>query len=317
MAHEVENMVYVGKRPWHGLGIEVPAETCLNIAEAITAAGLNWQVGLKHIYTEDMGHLSVGILDHYVTYRQTDNAILGIVGTDYRPLQNIQAFNWFQPFLDAKAATIETAGSLSGGKRIWVLARVKSRPWAIKGNDEVSNYILLSNSHDGSLAVRVGFTPVRVVCNNTLCMAHQSEASKLIRVRHTSRILENLESIREIMDLANKEFEATVEQYRWLAKKGINAEDLEKYVRVVFDLKENSESKKVVPTIVSLFESGIGSDLTGKTYWGAYNAVNEYLNYFRGNNQNSTLNNLWFGDSAQINKKALTVALDMAGIAQN
>jgi hypothetical protein len=119
------------------------------------------------------------------------------------------------------------------------------------------------------------------------------------------------------MDLANKEFVTTTEQYRALAKKDINAKDLDKYVRVVFGLKENSESKKVVPTIVNLFESGRGNELAGKTYWGAYNAANEYLNYFRGNSQDNTLNNLWFGDSAQLNKKALTVALEMAGVRQN
>ena len=314
MAHEVENMVYVGEEPWHGLGTKVPDGKRLSITEAITAAGLNWEVGLRHIFAGDVdGRIRVGIHDRYATYRETDNAVLGIVGAGYRPLQNEEAFYWFQPFLDAKAAAIETAGSLRGGKRIWILARVEIGQEAIKGDDEVRNYVLLSNSHDGSLAVRVGFTPVRVVCNNTLCMAHQSEASKLIRVRHTSRVLENLDGIREIMDLANKEFVATVAQYRALAKKDINAKDFEKYVRVVFDLKENSESKKVIPTIVSLFESGIGNDLTGKTYWGAYNAANEYLNYFRGNSQDNTLNNLWFGDSAQINKKALTVALEIAG----
>jgi phage/plasmid-like protein (TIGR03299 family) len=314
MSHEIENMVYVGNEPWHGLGTKVPEEKRLSINDAIIAAGLNWEVGLRHIFTVDDRNKRVGILDHYATYRKTDNAVLGFVGANYCPLQNIEAFNWFQPFLNAKVATIETAGSLRGGKRIWILARVESGPKAIKGNDEVRNYILLSNSHDGSLAVRVGFTPIRVVCNNTLCMAYQSEASNLIRVRHTSRILENLDGIKEIMDLANKEFVATVTQYRALAQKEINAKDLEKYIRVVFDLKEHSESKKVIPTIVDLFESGIGNDLAGKTYWGAYNAANEYLNYFRGNSQDNILNNLWFGDSAQINKKALTVALEMAGV---
>ena len=317
MAHEVENMVYVGKEPWHGLGTKVPKGTRLSITEAIKAAGLNWEVGLRHLYTEDEKNIRVGILDHYATYRKTDNAVLGLVGADYRPLQNIEAFNWFQPFLNAKVASLETAGSLSGGKRIWVLAGVERNPEAIRGNDEIRNYILLSNSHDGSLAVRVGFTPIRVVCNNTLCLAHESKASKLIRVRHTSRILENLEGIRNIMNLANKEFMATVAQYRALANKDINAKDLDKYVRVVFGLQENSQSKKVIPTIVNLFESGIGNELAGKTYWGAYNAVNEYLNYFRGNSQDNTLNNLWFGDSVQVNKKALTVALEMAGIGQN
>jgi hypothetical protein len=83
--------------------------------------------------------------------------------------------------------------------------------------DEVEKYLLLSHGHDGSLAVRVGFTPVRVVCANTLSMAHGSDASKLIRVRHSKSLHENLANIREVMNLANAEFEATAEQYRLLA----------------------------------------------------------------------------------------------------
>lgn len=307
MAHEVESMMYVGDEPWHGLGNAIPSGKELSIEEAIVAAGLNWEVGLKHLYTEDR----IGIHGHYATYRKSDNSILGVVGADYTPLQNREAFNWFQPFLDVKAATLETAGSLKGGKVVWILAKGKNKPEQVIKSDEVRNYILLSNSHDGSLAVRAGFTPIRVVCNNTLCRAHESEASRLLRVRHTARVVDNLESIREIMNLAQKEFIATIEQYRALASKGINASDLEKYVRVVFDLKEDSKSKKVVPAVVSLFESGKGSNVAGKNYWGAYNAVTEYLNYFTGKSQDNRLNSLWFGSGSQLNKKALNAALKM------
>jgi phage/plasmid-like protein (TIGR03299 family) len=182
----------------------------------------------------------------------------------------------------------------------------------------VEHYVLLSNSHDGSLAVRVGFTPIRVVCNNTLCLAHESKASKLLRVKHTSRVRENLEDIRETIDLAQQEFVATVAQYKQLASKQINGTDLVKYVRLVFGLKERERTpvqekqEKIVPSVVWLFEEGRGSRRAGSNYWGAYNAVNEYLNYFRGKTQDNTLNNLWFGDSAQINKKALNIAMIMA-----
>ncbi len=157
----------------------------------------------------------------------------------------------------------------------------------------------------------ISFTPVRVVCNNTLSLAHESQASRLLRVRHTARVIENLESIREIMDLARKEFFATVEQYRVLKGKGISEDNLVKYVRTVFDLAETG-GKELIPNIAYLLEYGRGSKEAGKTYWGAYNAVTEYLNYFRGKTQDSTLSSLWFGDSSQVNKKALHVAMQMA-----
>jgi phage/plasmid-like protein (TIGR03299 family) len=314
MGHEWESGMYVGETPWHGLGVSFPKGTNLNIEDAIVAAGLDWEVELREIFTQDKRGAVLGIDDYYATCRKTDNTILGVVGAEYIPLQNKEAFAWFQPFLDEDTATIETAGSLRGGKRVWILAKIRDNALAIKGDDKVQNYILLSNSHDGSLAVRVGFTPIRVVCMNTLTLAHESEASKLLRVKHTSRMIENMEDIREIMNVAQREFVATVKQYEKLAKKGINEEDLQKYVKEVFDIKDATKSKKIIPAVVKLFESGRGSELAGKTYWGAYNAVNEYLNYERGTTRDGRMDSLWFGESYNINKKALNTALANCGV---
>lgn len=311
MAHLVESMMYVGKEPWHGLGRRIPEGKRLRIREAIVAAGLNWEVELRHLYTEDRRGKKVGIVNQCAVCRKKDDSVLGIVGRDYVPLQNSDAFAWFQPFLDTGDVTLETAGSLKGGSMVWILARIRAGELAVNDGDEIAHYVLLSNSHDGSLAVRVGFTPVRVVCNNTLCLAHESEASKLLRVRHTSRLIENLEYIREIMDLAHKEFYATVEQYRTLMKKDINQDDLIRYVRTVFDLPKTG-GRELIPNIIYLMEYGRGSKEAGNTYWGAYNAVTEYLNYFRGKTQDNRLSSLWYGDSSMVNKKALDVALEMA-----
>lgn len=115
MAHEVETMMYVGKEPWHGLGVRIPEKTGLSVHEAILAAGLDWKVELRHLYTEDSQGHGIGILNHHCTCRTTDNRVLGIVGRDYTPLQNGEAFSWFQPFLDTGMATLETAGSLKYG----------------------------------------------------------------------------------------------------------------------------------------------------------------------------------------------------------
>ena len=318
MAHEVESMMYVGKTPWHGLGVAVPDGNELSIKEAVVAAGLDWEVELRHIFTEDDKGSLHGVLNHYASCRKRDNAVLGLVGKDYRPLQNRDAFRWFQPFLESGEATLETAGSLKGGSRIWVLARIRRDPLIVGKEDLMRHYVLLSNSHDGSLAVRVGFTPIRVVCNNTLCLAHESKASKLLRVKHTSRVLENLEDVRDTIDLAQQEFAATVKQYRRLASRQINSTDLVKYVRIVFGLKERprtpaqEKQQKIIPSVVRLFENGRGSRTAGTNYWGAYNAVNEYLNYFRGKTQDNTLSSLWFGNSGALNKKALGVAMRLA-----
>jgi len=313
MAHLVESLMYVGKTPWHGLGTPIPEDKQLSVREAIVAAKLDWQVELRPLYTENPGGgAKSGILDHYAVCRTSDNAFLGLVGPDYVPLQNEEVLEWFQPFLDSGSATLETAGSLNGGRQVWALAKIRDDKMDVGKDDPVAHYILLSNAHDGSISVRVGFTPIRVVCNNTLTLAHYSKASQLLRVRHTSGLHYNLELIREIMNVAGREFSATVAQYRRLQKRGIDSSGLERYVRVVFSLPEDKGGKELIPNIIYLFENGRGSKEAGRTYWGAYNAVTEYLNYFRGRTQDNTLGSLWFGESTRISRQALTTALKMA-----
>lgn len=311
MAHLVESMMYVGQTPWHGLGRKIPDGKKLSVREAIVAAKLDWQVELRRLFIEGLEEVQSGILDQYAVCRTSDNAFLGIVGPGYVPLQNEDALQWFQPFLDAGEATLETAGSLKGGRHVWALAKIRDGNMTVGKRDSVAHYILLSNAHDGSVTVRVGFTPIRVVCNNTLSLAHDSKASKLLRVKHTFNLHDNLKLVREIMNVARGEFNATVGQYRHLQRRSIDAAGLEKYVRVVFDLSGKS-SRELIPNIVYLFENGRGNREAGRTYWGAYNAVTEYLNYFRGRTQDNTLSSLWFGESAQINRQALAVALKMA-----
>jgi phage/plasmid-like protein (TIGR03299 family) len=141
-------------------------------------AGLDWEVELVPLITAD----TQSQVAHRAVRRTSDARVLGVVGPRYAPLQNKDAFGWFQPFLDVREAALHTAGSLKSGSRIWVLAKLNRDPLVIAEGDTVEKFLLLSHGHDGSLAVRCGFTPVRVVCANTLAMAHGSDASKLIRM---------------------------------------------------------------------------------------------------------------------------------------
>lgn len=324
MAHEIENMMYVGDTPWHGLGTRFVEPPSLD--DAMVAAGLDWKVEINPIFD----HWGGEIPDKYSISRkvkvdggilgENELAHLGIVGGRYEPLQNVDAFKWFEPFLDDGLATIETAASLKQGKRVFVLAKIKGDPDVIGKNDEVSRYILLSNSHDGKQAVRAGFTPIRVVCANTLSWAIKDKSSSLIRVNHSAQLKDNLEALRNTMNLANQQFEANAEQFRWLASRQINFYDLKEYIKVSLELqtsvKANGQEREnnALNKVISLFEGGRGSDLaTAKgTYWGAYNAVNEYLGYFQGKGQETRVNSLFFGRGNLFNKKALNTAMAMA-----
>jgi phage/plasmid-like protein (TIGR03299 family) len=309
-------MAYFGGLPWHRLGTALEEADLYDWPSASKKAGLDWEVELVALVTAD----TQAQVAHRAVRRTSDSKVLGVVGPRYAPLQNKDAFAWFQPFLDAKEAALHTAGSLRNGARIWVLAKLHRDPLVIAPGDEVEKYLLLSHGHDGSLAVRCGFTPVRVVCANTLAMAHGSDASKLIRVRHTESVLENLANVREVMDLANAEFQATAEQYRRLARKGVNQADLRKYVKRVLKIESEEDIsarlKSLMEEIVGLAEAGRGNDLPSVqgTLWTAYNAVSEWLTYQRGrSSDDNRLNSLWFGAGALTNRHALGVALDMAG----
>jgi phage/plasmid-like protein (TIGR03299 family) len=316
MAHEVETMMFAGDVPWHGLGIRV--ESAIDSNDAIRKAGLDWTVSLERMFTCE----GIQIDTHRAVRRETDGKVLGVVGNRYKPLDNAHAFAWFDPFVRAGMASYEAAGSLRGGARVFVLAKLNREDSVIvaKSDDRVQKFLLLSNGHDGSLAIRVGFTPVRVVCANTLAAAHGDHASKLIRIRHSGDVVGALDDIRTAVNTADAEFEATAEQYRTLARHNINAADLRKYVSSVFELDEPSpkadgtpRASRVMEAVTQAFDSGAGNDLPGVkgTWWAAYNAVTDYLSHTRGTDSESRLDSQWYGDSAAKNTRALQYAYQM------
>jgi len=341
MAHEVESMMFVGETPWHGLGkrlIDAPK----TVEEALIAADLNWDVKVFPLYakipletTDEAGRkqflqLPVG---GRAVIRTSDNSVLGQVGKGYTPVQNREGFAFFNTALESGLVNIETAGSLRGGKRVWMLANILNTEADVVNGDPVKAYFLVSNSHDGTLAVRVGFTGVRVVCQNTLSLAHHEGKGKLIQVRHTKNVKDALGKLQEIVDWQRGTFAASVEQMRFLASKGCNAETLRKYVELVFEpelknrnkdtaavsedaAEEQSEESidKLMEKIEPLFVGGRGNAMPGVagTLWAAYNAITEYQTWDRGRSADTRLNSLWFGANKKTNERAFEVALQLA-----
>ncbi len=317
MAHQLEivngkaSMFFVGQTPWHGLGTKL--DTPPTIQEGLVAAGLDWKVGMKNLVTVD-GQA----VDHRATYRMSDGKIFGVVGPGYTPLQNTDAFGWFQPLVSSGEVSLHTAGSLQEGRKVWVLAKVNAPALEIADGDMVERFVLLSNSHDGTRAVRAGFTPIRVVCANTLRMAHDdaSGETKLVKLLHTKNVTTALDQLRETMQVANARFEATAIQYRKLARFAVSKADLRKYVKIVLGVEKEDEKELPGQTmtkireILMLAEKGKGND--GKTLWAGYNGVTEYLGYQFGRSQDRRMDSLWFGQNASLSQRALDIALTMA-----
>ena len=192
MPANVETMFYVREKPWHGLGTEV--KEAPTSADALVYAGLDWIVDQKNVYAED-GALISG---YKVNLRSTDNATLGIVSDRYKVVQNEDAFQFTDDLLGA-GVTYETAGSLQGGRKVWMLARMPQR-YIIAG-DEIAPYLVVISSHDGSSGVKVAMTPIRVVCQNTLNLALGS-AKRVWTTKHTENVMSRVHEARETLMLA-------------------------------------------------------------------------------------------------------------------
>lgn len=339
MAHELEikkdgtaSMFYTGETPWHGKGQKL--DNPPTAAEAIRAAKLDWTVSVHPMETwltnKDGNEICIAAETRMVV-RDSDNKRLSEVGPRWHPLQNEEAFEWFDPFLKSGECSLETAGALFGGERIWVLAKLNRDPMVIVGDDTVNKYLMLSNNHSDKRSARVALTPQRVVCWNTLSAAFNNKSTKFLSVRHTSKIKDNLDAVREIINTANADFEATAEQYRALTKMQVDQNTLKKYVKLVFKDDDSENEKEVINDdskrkysmkeddsrlienkIIPLFENGKGAKLPGVrgTMWSAYNAITEYLSWSAGRSADARLDSLWFGQNAGVSKRALDVALD-------
>lgn len=299
--------------PWAGIGKQVDeAET---VTDAMQKAGLDWTVSKEPMFLADGREVT-----QKAVVRSDTKDVLGYVTPKWTPYQNADAFNWFEPFVESGEVQFSTAGAFKQGRITWILAQLNRDNSEIAAGDEVAKYLLLSNSHDGKLAVRVGFTPIRIVCTNTLHAAHRSAQSRLLRVNHGSNVKQNVDDIREIISMANQDFEATAEQYRYLASRQIKSSDLEQYVKIVLG-KENvdkddlsTRAKNQMAMITKLFEEGKGNDnpAVAGSWWAAYNGVTEYLSYVKGNNNDNRMSSLWFGTGANTNKLAFEAAVNLA-----
>lgn len=311
MSANIRSMMYYGNEPWHKLGKKV--DHLLTSAEAIDAAGLNYKVEKRDIKTTD----DLAIPDHFATVRTDTNEVLGVVGNKYTVLQNRDAFSFFDAVVSVKDAMFETAGALGVGEKIWMLAKLPGYIRTV-GDDVTEKYLLLSNSHDGSGSVQVMFTPIRVVCQNTLNIAMAGGIKKQ-KIRHTFSMGSRVEDVRRNLGIIHEQFNIFEQATKQLASVQVQQEALAKFVKdsglIPDDLKMSTRAKNIIDDVSTLFETGKGADLPGAkgTVWGAFNAVVEYVDYRRGgDNKENRANSLLFGSGAIVKQKAFDAALLLA-----
>ena len=230
MAANIESMFYVRETPWHGLGtkvLEAPASK-----DALQLAGLDWRVLQEPIYTA-MEELVDG---YKANVRDSDRKVLGVVTDRYRVIQNDEAFAFTDELLGA-GVKYETAGSLQGGRKVWLLAHMPHE-YIISG-ERISPYLLFSNTHDGSGAIKVALTPIRVVCQNTLNLA-LANAKRSWSMIHTGDIKEKMQEARDTLFLAENYMDELGKEFEALRMKKLTDKQVMEYIEILLPIEDGS-----------------------------------------------------------------------------
>jgi len=315
----------VKEKAWHGLGKIV--ENYPTSAEAMEFAGLNYTVEKRPLFTmnndtfynsainKDAVVPSIEVPGNYATVRTDTQQVLGVVGTDYQIVQNRDAFSFFDSIVGGDGILYETAGALGKGERIFITAKLPD--YIRVGNgDLIEQYLFLTTSHDGYGSITAAFTPVRIVCNNTLNAALRSQ-SNAIKIRHTERAKERLEQAHRVMGISNNLSVQLDSIFNRWAKVRISDPELKKLIQqamvpnkeVLQNLTDGKDDelstcfKNMVDSVYSYAMSNPTQQLetTAGTVFGAYNAVTGYFQNVRTyKDQEAKVKSLFFGGTAQM-----------------
>ena len=313
------SMFYINEVPWHGLGTRLNKPATAQ--EAIQAAQLDWPViklplsaGSKHIPVPD----KFAVVRKAGNLVQKTDPVLGVVGKDYTPLQNRDAFRFFDPIVGQDAAVYHTAGALGQGERVWILAKLPGHIRVAK-DDITEKYLLLSNSHDGKSSVQIKFTPVRVVCQNTLTIALSD--GQAYRVIHHADVRSKLESAHQMLGLINERFDGMEQTFQAMSRVKMCSNRLSEYLATVYPEVKEPEKMELVKRDRNwsefFFDQGRGNRMPGVagSLWAAFNGVTEWVDHRKSRqNENQRLVSSWFGGSYQTKARAFTVAQDLMSV---
>lgn len=318
MAHELEiingeaQMAYAGELPWHGLGVKVSND--LTPEQMMEAAGLNWEVEKTEMFTRFKGD-TIRVKDRYALTRTSDGQILDVVGDGWNPVQNSEAFEFFNDFVAAGEMEMHTAGSLKGGRNIWALAKVNDS-FEILGGDKVDGYLLFSNPHQYGKTVEVRFTPIRVVCNNTLTMALNGKANSMVRMNHRSKF--DGDAVKEILGISKEKLATYKEMAAYLSTKRYKNEDIVEYFNRVFPMTTGAPaakdelSSRAARTAAEILETQPGAEFGRGSFWQLFNAVTYTTDHLLGRSADTRLQSAWFGSNQRRKLDAANIAMEMA-----
>lgn len=327
MAHEVETMAYANQVPWHGLGNVVDAKS--SVEEMQRAAGLDWElkkVPLALGFGEGTPSEWAGtkVPKKFAWVRSSDRRIMSISGAAWRPLQPAATLDFMRNYVEAGAATLETAGSLREGKVVWGLARLH-HDFEVGTGDRVNGYLLITSPNEVGTAITIRTTTVRVVCANTMAMANREGAGKThYRQNHMKEF--NVEAAKEVVGSAHEQLLQAERNAKTLAKLRLSASDaMVKVLMPVFapdvvtagpeaiaaaQLSENQPAW-LMEIMASMARSPGAAEVNG-TGWGVLGGVTHWADHVSGRNAASRMKRSWMGDRGRQKLQVEKLLLELA-----
>jgi phage/plasmid-like protein (TIGR03299 family) len=312
MAHMIEfldgkaSMAYAGETPWHGLGTQVPADVTPD--QMLKAAGLDWTVTPIPAFAE-IGGKQVDI-GRSALVRDVDNKVLDVITNDWIPNQNEKAFEFFNDFVAAGEMEMHTAGSLRDGQLVWALAKVKES-FELFNGDTVESYLLFTNPHKYGWSIDVRFTPIRVVCNNTLTLSLNTQSSKIVKVSHRREF--DAELVKETLGVAKEKLAKYKEMAAYLGSKRYNDESIVDYFTRIFPVSgSKKELSKNAEIALEIMDQQPGAEFAEGSWWQAFNAVTFMTDHMIGRSADTRLASAWYGANKNLKTKALETAVEFA-----
>lgn len=313
MAHMIETMAYAGETPWHGLGERVPAD--LSPAQMLQKAGLDWTVEKVPAFA-DINGKKVNVGWSALT-RSSDDRILGVVSNDWNPVQNHEAFEFFDEYCRAGDMEMHTAGSLKDGQIVWALAKIKDS-FELFSGDQVDSYLLFTNPHKFGQCIDVRFTPIRVVCNNTLTLSLSQKADRVVKKNH--RTIFDANEVKQQLGIATEKLTKYKEMAAFLGSKRYNDESVKDYFNQIFPVlaynkekgPQRKELSKSATRALEVLHTQPGAKFAEGSWWQAFNAVTYLTDHEIGRSADTRLQSAWFGANKNLKIKALETAVEMA-----
>ena len=349
MAHQLEQMAYVGETPWHGLGNQLTQNQPIEVwAEQ---AGMDWRIESSDVSYMAQNERGQSIIMPYeeqrVLYRSDTHAPLSVVSQRYQEVQPKQILEFYRDLTEQSGFELETAGVLKGGKKFWALAKT-GQTSALKGKDVSNGYILLATACDGTLATTAQFTSIRVVCNNTLAIAlkGQNSSAGVVKVPHSTKF--DAEKIKQQLGISVRAWEDHMYEMKQLSQRKVTQTEAAAYFDAVFNntslsvpeqedgiiqfyrnvamqAQSNNPATKAdnktepngraMSKVMTMFNGqGRGAELSSvkDTAYGLLCSITEFADHERrAMSQDHRLDSAWFGAGAGLKQRGLEQALAM------